>query len=230
MTDAPQTMDTPRDARARAKAEKAYKKASRQKRFVLLLILIVIIAIWAASQSGSDSPSTPAQPSSAAEPSTGETAAEAPAAPEPGSAESDVVVTSCDVGDFDMVTSTLTVTNSTDEPRVLPHHDLGQRPGRQQGGRADRGGELDRSWSVCLGRRTRVRHRCQRRADLRGGRCDTLQQLTPLPPSSHQVALRIRARGRRSASRPEDGSCRRFAVEPGSRWKPEAAVCVHGPP
>ncbi|WPF83787.1 hypothetical protein SANBI_001484 [Sanguibacter sp. 4.1] len=115
MTDAPQTMDTPRDARARAKAEKAYKKASRQKRFVLLLILIVIIAIWAASQSGSDSPSTPAQPSSAAEPSTGETAAEAPAAPEPGSAESDVVVTSCDVGDFDMVTSTLTVTNSTDE-------------------------------------------------------------------------------------------------------------------
>jgi hypothetical protein len=119
VTDAPQTMDTPRDARARAKAEKAYKKASRpwfkKKRFVLLLILIVIIAIWAASQSGSDSPSTPAQPSSAAEPSTGETAAEAPAAPEPGSAESDVVVTSCDVGDFDMVTSALTVTNSTDE-------------------------------------------------------------------------------------------------------------------
>jgi hypothetical protein len=57
----PPLYDNPKDAKARAKAEKAYQKASRpwfkKKRFILLLVVLVVVVI-AIATSGSDGSSS----------------------------------------------------------------------------------------------------------------------------------------------------------------------------
>lgn len=60
--------DTPQDAKARAKAEKAYRKASRpwyrKKRWWLLAVVVVLVVIIAASAGGGGSDDKPTNPNS----------------------------------------------------------------------------------------------------------------------------------------------------------------------
>lgn len=93
----PQYTDA-RSAKAQAKADKAYKKASRpwfkKKRFILPLVLILIIILVSALSGGNDEPSKDAEPaaSSKAESAPQKEAAAAEAAPAfPGAEDSDVV-------------------------------------------------------------------------------------------------------------------------------------------
>jgi Domain of unknown function (DUF4352) len=88
----PQAPYDPRDAKARAKADKAYAKAQRpwfkKKRFILPLVFFVLIILIASLSGGGDDPKTAT--SSGATPS----AAKDPAAPPafPGAKDDDIVV------------------------------------------------------------------------------------------------------------------------------------------
>lgn len=77
---------SPKDAKARAKADKAYAKASRpwfkKKRFIIPLLLVLIIAIFQMTNSGSDTASTTPSGDAPAAVAPAKPEAEAPAKPD----------------------------------------------------------------------------------------------------------------------------------------------------
>lgn len=102
------TFDNPRDARARARADKAYRKARRpwykKKRFILGLALIAIVAIIVVNTGGDDDKPTVAAPGAPV------SAAQGPDAQPafPGATENDVVAQAGQTVDADGVRITTT--------------------------------------------------------------------------------------------------------------------------
>ncbi|WP_138732068.1 DUF4352 domain-containing protein [Modestobacter excelsi] len=87
----PPLYDSPKDAKAQAKAAKAYQKASRpwfkKKRFILLLILVVIVGIIIANMSGSSSSSTSSSSSGSGSTSDGGSSADGGSSSDSGEAQ-----------------------------------------------------------------------------------------------------------------------------------------------